>query len=235
MRMRLTSSSGSELNWQSNYIPAPGSNTSVYYQFGQSFALNMAYREDPTSFLPEDFDWDTPFSEFAYMEYVMQLALFYSIMLIVSRSFYSGCLLDMTAFRNLGGKYILYQGLSDQSVIPLHTRQLYARIRDIHGGEYETNKWMRYFEVPGVNHVSGGVGADTIAALAYLDAWVTKAAAPDYLVGQHVLTNGTVAFERPHFRWPYYAHYTGGDTSNVANFKPVRMVNELKGLDIQAY
>lgn len=115
-------------------------------------------------------------------------------MLTSIRNFLSGCRLDMTAFRNLGGKYILYQGLSDQSVIPLHTRQVYARIRDIHGGEDETNKWMRYYEVPGVNHVSGGVGADTIAALAYLDNWVTKGTAPDYLVGQHVLTNGTVAF-----------------------------------------
>lgn len=61
---------GSELNWQNNYIPAPGTNTSVYYDFGKGFAVNMAYEvdPDPAAWWPEYFDFDTPFSEFAYME-----------------------------------------------------------------------------------------------------------------------------------------------------------------------
>lgn len=147
------------------------------------------------------------------------------------RSFYSGMRLDMTAFRNLGGKYILYQGLSDQSVMPLHTRQMYARIRDIHGGQQATDDWFRYFEIPGVNHVSGGVGADTIQALAYLDAWVTNSTAPDLLIGQHVLDNGTVAFERPHFKFPYYAHYKGGDPTKWESFSPEMMPDQNRGLD----
>jgi hypothetical protein len=63
------------LNWQNNYIPAPGTNTSVYYDFGRGFAVNMAYEIDPNpaAWWPEYFDWDTPFSEFAYMEYVLLL------------------------------------------------------------------------------------------------------------------------------------------------------------------
>jgi hypothetical protein len=103
----------------------------------------------------------------------------------------------MTAFRNLASKYIFYQGLQGQSIVPINNRQVYARTRDIHGGQKKANEWLRCLEVLGVSHVSGGVGADALPALGALENWATNNVAPDALIGQEVLADGTVALEVP--------------------------------------
>ena len=64
------------------------------------------------------------------------------------------------AFRNRGGKIIIYQGWMDPSVIAQQSVNYYESVVREIGGESQTQDFMRLFMVPGMFHCFGGPGTD---------------------------------------------------------------------------
>ena len=94
---------------------------------------------------------------------------------------------DLDAFRKRGGKIILYQGTADFQISPLVDIDFYNRIV-LRYGQAATDRFLRFFLLPGMGHCSGGVGFSHIGGatgaplrddpdhnmVKALDRWVTK-------------------------------------------------------------
>ncbi|KAK3290911.1 Tannase/feruloyl esterase [Chaetomium fimeti] len=84
---------------------------------------------------------------------------------------------DLSAFRDVGGKLVTYHGLIDQLLPPQGTLKYYdgvsALLPDVHD-------FYRHFEVPGMGHCSGGgPSGNPITLFDQLRAWVENGTAPD--------------------------------------------------------
>ena len=77
------------------------------------------------------------------------------------------------------------------------------------GGAAAADASTRCYVAPGVNHCSGGPGADTSDLLTALDQWVTKSKAPSTLVAEKRDAEGAVVLSRPLCQYPQYPRYTG--------------------------
>ncbi|NDZ18837.1 tannase/feruloyl esterase family alpha/beta hydrolase (plasmid) [Variovorax sp. WS11] len=66
-----------------------------------------------------------------------------------------------------------------------------------------------YYQPPGVDHRSGGPGADAVNLVSVIDAWATQDAAPGQLTATKRKPDGSVAFTRPLRLHPQYPRYTG--------------------------
>ena len=142
---------------------------------------------------------------------------------------------DLRKFAANGNKMILYFGWHD--LLQKEAIDYYETVERLMGGRAATQKFLRLFAVPGMNHCSGGPGAFAIDYLSYLEAWVEQGQAPDEMVGAHVdglswsqafgLTlpldkSLPVSFSRPVYPYPIRARYKGrGDPNDARNFKPV--------------
>ena len=71
---------------------------------------------------------------------------------------------DLSAFRERGGKLILFHGWSDAAIPAVNTinyyRSVVAKL-----GQPPTDSFVRTYIMPGVQHCSGGPGADTFGVL----------------------------------------------------------------------
>ena len=106
---------------------------------------------------------------------------------------------DLTAFYRRGGKLILYHGWSDAAVSPQNTINYYESVRKTMGDE-STQKLVRLFMVPGMEHCNLGTGpcffgqagkgtpydADHDVNLA-IERWVEQGTAPDKIVAMRPL------------------------------------------------
>lgn len=143
---------------------------------------------------------------------------------------------DLKAFRDRGGKLILYHGWGDDAVSPLNTIDYFKMVVEKTSGgpkagdawapedakfteaASKTGEFMRLFMVPGMNHCGGGPGPNTFDAAAALAGWVEKKQAPDTLLGSH-MTDGTADLTRPLCPYPMTAKYSGsGSVTDAANF-----------------
>jgi hypothetical protein len=121
---------------------------------------------------------------------------------------------DLSAFRNAGGKLVIWHGLADQLIFPQGTVDYFQRVVDKMGGLHRTAQFARLFMAPGVDHCVGGAGAAPVDPLAAVVKWVEAGKAPDALVGQ----NGNLT--RPLCSWPSVPRYKGhGSTNDAANFR----------------
>lgn len=198
---------GSEIAWQGTYIPSLSGFPSAWYTFSASFLSSYAFWPDPLETL-------TPFSVNLSDP---------SLLLKTSKmeSLEYGGVADMTKFAQLGGKIIMTQGLNDVAVAPGFARDLFERAGVAMTPEGR-NGFMRFFEMPGVNHVSGGPGADTYDALGLLVDWVENGKAPETVKAAHLGDDGDIEFTRPLFRYPMVAGYKGsGDVSDWRSFEPI--------------
>jgi feruloyl esterase len=143
---------------------------------------------------------------------------------------------DLKAFRDRGGKLILYHGWGDDAVSPLNTIDYVKMVVDKTTGgpkaadasapedakfnqaAQKTGEFMRLFMVPGMNHCGGGPGPNTFDAVTALANWVEKKQAPNMLLGSH-MTNGAADLTRPLCPYPMTAKYSGsGSVTDAANF-----------------
>ena len=141
---------------------------------------------------------------------------------------------DLRAFHAHGGKLILAHGMTDLIVPPARTFDYYELATHTMGGLTETQKFFRYFVIPGMDHCSGGDGAWGVNYVGAIERWVEKGEAPDKLVGVHpklgvaldyfgvdadLLKPDEIAFSRPYFPYPLRAYYSGrGDPNSAASF-----------------
>jgi feruloyl esterase len=128
---------------------------------------------------------------------------------------------DLSAFRNRGGKLIIYHGWSDPAISPEATRRYYEDVVRMMGGREATAEFARLFLLPGMGHCRGGSGPDQFDMLAPLVEWVEHGVAPERIVSAQVI-DGNVARTRPLFPYPKVARWTGsGDVNDAANFVAV--------------
>ena len=88
---------------------------------------------------------------------------------------------NLDAFKNRGGKLLLWHGWSDPALTALGSVKYYEQVqaRDPKAGDY-----FRMFMMPGVLHCAGGPGPDTVDWAAAIDEWVEKGKAPERVVAQ---------------------------------------------------
>jgi len=127
---------------------------------------------------------------------------------------------DLTAFKELGGKLLLWHGWNDQNIAPRNSINYYNSVVKAMGGLEETQEFFRLFMLPGVTHCGGGDGPDTVDWLAVIQAWVEEGVAPDQVIAaKYDKLRINVLRTRPICPYPQFAVYKGtGDTNDAANF-----------------
>jgi feruloyl esterase len=84
-------------------------------------------------------------------------------------------------------------------------------------GRATADRFIRYFEVPGLAH-GGGRFSPTWESLAALDAWVEHGTPPDGAVATDGTRSETRGRTRPLCAYPAWPRYRGGDPNNAASF-----------------
>lgn len=133
---------------------------------------------------------------------------------------------DLSTFRALGGKLILYHGWSDPALSPLATIRYYDSLADaVNGSQYSIQQFTRLFMVPGMHHCigSGGPGPNFFDPLTPLIRWVEKNQPPDQIIGAHFQNNdpttGIITRTMPLCPYPKIAVFGGGDVSQASSWK----------------
>jgi pimeloyl-ACP methyl ester carboxylesterase len=126
---------------------------------------------------------------------------------------------DLSAFKEAGGKIVIWHGLADQLVFPQGSIDYYRHVRDLLGGK-GTKRFARLFLAPGVAHCSGGAGPQPDDPLAAVIEWVEKGEAPKTLNGVVRNANGFATQSRPICMYPSLAVYGGnGSADSASSFK----------------
>ncbi|HTQ54250.1 MAG TPA: tannase/feruloyl esterase family alpha/beta hydrolase [Bryobacteraceae bacterium] len=126
---------------------------------------------------------------------------------------------DLTAFRDHGGRIVLWHGWSDQLIYPEGTIDYYERVERRMGGAKSTSAFARLFLAPGVAHCAGGAGPQPEGAFDAVVRWVEEGQAPETLRAVRHEPGGGVR-SRPLCRYPLVAKYKGsGSTDDAANFE----------------
>ncbi len=142
---------------------------------------------------------------------------------------------NLKAFMARGGKLIVYHGWSDAALPPLGAVNYYNSVEAALGAQ-ATASFMRLFMAPGMQHCTGGPGANSFGQFApagdaqhdlsqALEQWVEKGTAPDKIVATKYVDDDHskgVKFTRPLCPYPQSAKYKGtGDTNDAASFECV--------------
>lgn len=126
---------------------------------------------------------------------------------------------DLTAFRDRGGKTIIWHGWADQLITADGTIDYYKRVQRQMGGAKKTSEFARFFLAPGVAHCAGGPGPQPTGVLDALLAWVEDGKAPETLTATRRDQAGAITRSRPLCQYPLVAKYRGaGSTDDAANF-----------------
>lgn len=126
---------------------------------------------------------------------------------------------DLSAFRDHGGKIVIWHGWADQLITPYGTIDYYERVREAMGGAESTSEFARLFMAPGVAHCAGGEGPPPDGLLDAVRAWVEEGNAPQTLNAIRRDRSGTTTRSRPLCQYSLVARYAGsGSTDDAANF-----------------
>ncbi|MBP8102505.1 MAG: tannase/feruloyl esterase family alpha/beta hydrolase [Burkholderiaceae bacterium] len=125
---------------------------------------------------------------------------------------------DLTAFRDRGGKLILWHGMSDAAFSALDTVAYYERLG---AAMPSVQSFSRLFLVPGMGHCSGGPSTDSFDMLTPLVEWVENKTAPAQVTASATAPGyfGVARRSRPLCPYPSITRYKGsGDINDASNF-----------------
>jgi feruloyl esterase len=123
---------------------------------------------------------------------------------------------DIKAFKERGGKLLLYHGWNDFGISPYNTINYYESVLSNLGPDQES--WMRLFMLPGVGHCSGGSGPDQANYMGALERWREAGTPPEEITAYRV-SNNRISKTRPLCPYPEVAVYNGiGSTNDAENF-----------------
>jgi pimeloyl-ACP methyl ester carboxylesterase len=126
---------------------------------------------------------------------------------------------DLSAFREEGGKVLIWHGWSDQLIFPEGTIDYYERVIDHFHSTEQVQRFARLFMAPGVFHCGGGTGPQVFDSFGALVRWVESGEAPDRIVASRV-ESSVVVRARPLCAYPYVARYDGkGDPNSADSFE----------------
>jgi hypothetical protein len=125
---------------------------------------------------------------------------------------------NLSAFRDHGGKLVMYHGFADQLIVPEGSIDYYDAVtQELGGGYRRTQQFARLFMVPGMGHCSGGNGPQPQGLFNAVVDWVEQGTAPDTILASKPIPGGTQT--RPLCPYPMFAHYDGsGSTDDASNF-----------------
>jgi len=134
---------------------------------------------------------------------------------------------DLSAFRDRGGKLIVYHGLADTLIPVQGSIAHYERVASTMVGIANVQKFERLFLVPGMGHCAG-IGSlstgnpapnpplpGTGQMYGALTAWVESGIAPASIVAS---SGGTAPRSRPLCMYPDKLTYVGGDVDSASSF-----------------
>ncbi len=140
---------------------------------------------------------------------------------------------NLKPFMAHGGKLIIYHGWSDSALPPAGAITYYNSV-ELGLGRELTDKFVRLYMLPGMQHCGGGPGPNFFGQpgtpsdpqhdiYAALEQWVEKGTAPDKIIATKYANVPGAAPElkmsRPLCPYPQVAKYKGtGDTNNESNF-----------------
>jgi pimeloyl-ACP methyl ester carboxylesterase len=187
--------------------------------FAQDFYRYLLFRPMASpDFKVMDYDFDRDPSRLGYFASIGNAATFNPDTGEIEFS-------NMSAFRQAGGKLIIYHGWADALVTPQLTVYFYDALAKKSGGIAATQEFARLFMVPGMDHCgaqTNGPGiADTgIDPLTALEQWVEEGKAPSELIATKTAPNSNqTLWRRPLCAYPKVARYNGGgDPTDAANF-----------------
>lgn len=203
---------GSELNWAGVIVPATATGTTGDQSFVRETIRYQIF--------------DSPRPALTYKD-IKFTAAYYRKVMGPNEGMYDATDPDLSAFREAGGKLILWHGLGDQHIPAVGTMAYYKAVQKATGGAEATGAFARLFLLPGVAHCGGGQGPNTFDALTAVTDWVTRGVAPASLLTSTVDSAGHVTSARPVYPFPYVARNTGGGSADdPAGYTPVRSTAE---------
>jgi len=116
---------------------------------------------------------------------------------------------NIAAFIKHGGKLLLWHGWNDWGPSPWMAIDYFEQVNKAIPNAASS---VRLFMAPGVEHCSGGVGADQFDGVGALDAWVQSGTAPSRLVAARTRPQMT----RPLCAYPAVPQYKGSGDPNAA-------------------
>lgn len=127
---------------------------------------------------------------------------------------------EMAAFRDAGGKMIVFHGVSDPVFSVMDTINWYEKLDENNGGN--AGDFAKLYTVPGMGHGSGSPATDKFDAFTALVEWVENGVEPDYLVATATPDNRYVpeliGATRKLCVWPSVPRYQGGDETSHESF-----------------
>jgi hypothetical protein len=140
---------------------------------------------------------------------------------------------DLKAFKERGGKLILYHGWNDPAISSLNTVNYFNTVVE-KMGQKDADSFVRLYMAPGVQHCGSGPGPDSFGQVgdlkfedpthsvdAALEQWVDKGTAPAAIIASKFegQDHSHAKMTRPLCPYPETAKYSGsGDTNDAASF-----------------
>lgn len=155
---------------------------------------------------------------------------------------------NLAAFRDHGGKLIMYHGWADQHISPLYSIAYYRSVEQLFGAG-PTRSFARLFMFPGMYHCMGGTGPSHFDVLTPLMTWVERQRAPEAIVATQLKSDpqgvampmrvrgpqrsvgpdsaADLLRTRPAYPYPAVAIYDGhGNPDEASSFEPSTPRNE---------
>lgn len=129
---------------------------------------------------------------------------------------------DLSAFRDAGGKYLMWHGWQDPLVLPDQSIEYYRAVLEEMGGHDAVDPFFRLFMIPGKGHcweMPSGV-PDRFDPIEMLDRWVEKGQAPDRLTALALDPEATVvpaAVVCPYPGRPVYLEHVEDSSGDFCN------------------
>jgi feruloyl esterase len=124
----------------------------------------------------------------------------------------------LKAFRDSGGKLLLYHGWIDNLIAPRASVNYYQSVVTTMGGRQQTDDFFRLFMVPGMGHCGGGPGPSDFDRVRVIEQWVEQGVAPDKIVATRN-NKDLPRMTRPLCPYPEVPQWKGsGSTFDAANF-----------------
>lgn len=133
---------------------------------------------------------------------------------------------DLAAFRDAGGKLIVYHGWNDQVIPPEGSIEYYENVERTlatapNPSGQRVPDFFRLFMVPGMTHCAGGPGTSSFDATRAIESWVERGIAPDRIEASRPPPGEPRT--RPLCPYPSRATYRGtGDPDRAASFNCAR-------------
>jgi feruloyl esterase len=123
---------------------------------------------------------------------------------------------NLDAFRERGGKLLMFNGWRDMALTPLGTIKYYDEVLEHDASAVDD---VRLIMVPGMDHCFGGPGPSVVNWVDEIDRWVETDEAPErvtaYWLNEQMQPDGS----RPACAYPNVLEYDGeGDTRDASSF-----------------